>query len=137
MDNEKYTKWLIGFGGNPPASEVDVEQAQRRMGVRLPSGYVEFMRVFDGGEGMIGESYLSLWKIGSLSSSNVGYGVDQCAPGLILFGSDGGGEAFGFDTRSSDCHIVQVPFIGMAWSEAWVLGATFEAFFEHLYGRGC
>ena len=33
-------------------------------------------------------------------------------PGLVVFGSDGGGEAFAFDTRDPDMPIVVFPWIG-------------------------
>jgi len=43
------------------------------------------------------------------------YRVQTLAPGLILIGSDGSTEAFGFDLRSSHRPVVQIPFVGMNW----------------------
>jgi hypothetical protein len=55
----------------------------------------------NGGEGFIGENYLRAWPVEDLIQSNKDYRVDEAAPGLFLFGSSGGGEAFAFDTRSA------------------------------------
>ena len=51
--------------------------------------------------------------------------VSEFAPGLILFGSDGGGEAYAFDVREAVPIIVEVPFIGMGGDEAKRCGASF------------
>ena len=56
--------------------------------------------------------------------------VDKLAPGLLLFGSDGGGEAFAFDARRVPMRVVSVPFIGMALADAHELGSSFSAFIQ-------
>jgi hypothetical protein len=43
---------------------------------------------------------------------NEAYQTRKYAPGLFLFGSNGGGEAFAFDRRTNNC-VVNVPFVGM------------------------
>jgi hypothetical protein len=55
--------------------------------------------------------------------------VAQFAPDLLLFGSDGGGEAYAFDTRESPWGVVKVPFIGMSDRQSIVLlGRSFVEF---------
>jgi len=53
-------------------------------------------------------------------------------PGLLLFGSDGGGEAYGFDMRTPNKHIVQIPFVGMDWADAIAMGSRFEEFLDRV-----
>jgi hypothetical protein len=64
---------------------------------------------------------------------NKAYQVAEYAPGLFLFGSDGGGEAFAFDTRTEAKPIVSVPFVGMELKLARPLGSNFKAFLEELF----
>ncbi|WP_363928501.1 SMI1/KNR4 family protein [Thiobacillus sp. 0-1251] len=68
---------------------------------------------------------MSLWAIGELSELNRGYRVEEFAPDLLFFGSDGGDEAFAFDFRDPTMPIVEVPFIRMSLDEVRPLAATF------------
>lgn len=76
---------------------------------------------------------LILWPVEELHSVNDGYHVNDYAPGLLIFGSNGGGDAYGFDTRSADWPIVEVPFVGMDWSAASAVAPSFDAFIKRLY----
>lgn len=117
----------------PPATSGAIAAFERMTGKELPGDYVDFLKIADGGEGFVGKSYVILWGVGDLVSLNQGYEVENYAPGLLIFGSDGGGEAFGFDTRTPEWPIVQVPFVGMAWELARPISASFTRFLEHLY----
>lgn len=92
------------------------------------------MRFTDGGEGFIRpNSYAMLWKIKELLQFNREYAVLEYAPGLLLFGSNGGGKAFAFDLRAEGrSPVVSVPFIGMDLRDALPLAETFDGFLEHL-----
>jgi hypothetical protein len=83
-------------------------------------------------EGFVGNAYLILWRVGELLEMNKAYQVAQYAPGLFLFGSDGGCEAFAFKARSDAKTIVSVPFVGMELRLARPLGSNFKAFLEEL-----
>jgi len=52
---------------------------------------------------------------------------DVC-PGLVIIGSDGGGEAVGFDFRRTPPPIVLVNFISSGWHEATIQASTFNEF---------
>ncbi len=62
------------------------------------------------------------------------YCVREFAPGLVLFGSNGGDTAYGFDTRREGLPIVDVPFIGMGFEEATLIGRSFVEFLAGLTG---
>ena len=64
---------------------------------------------------------------------NKAYQIADYAPGLFLFGSDGGGEAFAFDIRTEAKPIVSVPFVGMELELIQPFGSTFRAFLETLF----
>ncbi len=124
---------LSEFTQNPPATVEMISEYEVQASVTLPSGYVEFLKRCNGGEGFIGEnSYVIFWSVDELASMNEDYEVQEYMPGLLMFGSNGGGEAYGFDTRNPQWKIVQVPFIGMEWNLAQPLGLTFREFLEQL-----
>ena len=63
---------------------------------------------------------------------NKSYQVEEYAFGLFLFGSNGGGEAFAFNTSQAGMPIVSVPFVGMELDLAEPMGATFGQFLTNL-----
>ncbi|MGP8199719.1 MAG: SMI1/KNR4 family protein [Limisphaerales bacterium] len=101
--------------------------------VRLPDDYAEFLQQANGGEGFVGNAYVILWRVEELLEMNKAYQVAEYAPGLFLFGSDGGGEAFAFDTRSDAKPIISVPFVGMELKLVRSVALNFKAFLEELF----
>ncbi len=49
-----------------------------------------------------------------------------------MIGSNGGGEAYGFDMRSMPWKVSKVPFIPMAWDDSIFVGDSFESFLQNL-----
>jgi cell wall assembly regulator SMI1 len=110
---------------NEGATPGLIEEVEAQLSVTLPTDYREFMAESNGVEGGVGaHSYLVLWQLEEIIPLNEAYAVREFAPGLILFGSDGGGEAYAFDARKASPTIVAVPFIGMSVEEARPLGAS-------------
>jgi hypothetical protein len=126
-------KLLVKFSGNPPMDASFLQKLENEAGFRLPEDYAQFLQKMNGGEGFIGSAYLILWRSDNLIEMNKAYQVADYAPGLFLFGSDGGGEAFAFDMRTEAKPIVSVPFVGMDLELIQPLGATFEVFLEVLF----
>jgi len=125
-------EYLRNFNLNPPLTSKDIAIFEADSGIRLPGDYVDFLRIGNGGEGFIGDSYALFWRLDELKTLNAEYEVDEFAPGLLLIGSDGGGEAFGFDTRERSWPVVRVPFVGMDIDLLAVLGRTFPDFLKAL-----
>jgi len=114
-----------------PASDEAIRIAERFMRVRLPDEYVGFLRFSDGCEGFVGEEYVRLWSVEELQKRNPTYQIAKNTPGLLVIGSSGGGEAYGFDYRHASLPIVRVPFIG-GWSDAQAIADTFTGFLRAL-----
>jgi len=124
---------LTNFAKRPAATKAAIEDCERALGTKLPEDYRDFLNFSNGGEGFIGSgSYCALYQVEDLPSRNEGYEVKTQAPGFLLIGSDGGGEAFGFDMRSERCVYVQMPFMPLEWEYARPLGSSFLEFLEHL-----
>jgi hypothetical protein len=117
---------------DPPAEPEIVERLSSDLGVTLPRDYLDFLRQHNGGEGFVGENYVVFWKAEELADFNREYEVEKYAPGILMFGSDGGGEGYGFDTQSKAMPIVRVPFIGMERRYATPVANDFPGFFAQL-----
>lgn len=117
---------------NSGASDESFFQLTSALAYVLPGDYLEFLREHDGGEGSVGENYLILWKTEELIAFNREYETDQYAPGLFLFGSDGGGVGYGFVTRDPAMPIVKVEFIGMSLDDMDVVAAGFSELIDRL-----
>jgi hypothetical protein len=115
-----------------PADAGVVDGLFARLGVELPSDYLDFLRQHDGGEGFIGDDYIIFWKAEELADFNREYEVEKYAPGILLFGSNGGGEGYGFDVESAAMPIVRIPFIGMAREYAHLVAKDFPDLFATL-----
>jgi len=128
-------KTLEKFNTNPPAAESTLQLCEADGTITLPEEYRRFIcTVANGGEGFIGpNAYVILWRAEELTELNKAYEVAEYAPGLFLFGSNGGGEAFAFDMRSAERPIVAVPFVGMDLENVQALGSTFNEFLARLH----
>ncbi|HEX4383954.1 MAG TPA: SMI1/KNR4 family protein [Myxococcales bacterium] len=123
---------LVDFSGVRGAGPEAIQAVESALGIDLPADYVDLIGTINGGEGLVGNQYLMLWRIDDLLSFNKEYEVEQYAPGLLLFGSNGGGEAYAFDLRSDSQQVVNVPFIGMDLKHIIVVAQTFLSFIDGL-----
>ena len=125
------------FNGNaPPKSEV-ILAVEKQLKCPLPKDYGDFIKGQNGGEGFLGNnSYVMLWAVEGLEPLNRGYEVESYCPELLLFGSNGIGEAYAFDKRSAPWPVVEVPFVGMDYSLCAVIGSSFSKFIEALSNKG-
>lgn len=125
-------RFFSNFIKRPGASEEDVARACRTLNFTPPSDYLDVLHFSNGGEGFIQRCYFRLYSAEQLLSLNEAYQVGKFAPGLVIFGSNGGGEAFGFDGRQSPMEIVRIPFIPMDFEYAEPMGQTFVEFLQAL-----
>lgn len=132
--DKKIQDMIKNLAFRSPVSDDVIDNFEKSSKLNLPSDYKMFLKITNGGEGFIGDnSYVMFWPLKDLNDLNDSYEVDEFAPGLLLFGSNGGGEAFAFDTRSKSINIVQVPFVGMELNLIQELTTTFNKFIEKLY----
>ena len=129
---ESYENLLTDFTVTNGGTEQDVLSINNEYGIELPQDYRAFLTSQGGGEGFIGKQYLRLWHAHELIPFNREYQVQEYAPGLLLFGSNGGGEGFAFDLRKQCRDIVMVPFIGMELKHAKSISQTFTDFLKRL-----
>lgn len=111
-----------------PASVQTVADIEKELALSLPEDYKEFLRFTDGYAGPIGEGYIDLFAAQQIAEMQRGYEVEQNVPGFLLIGSNGGGEAFGFDKRTHPWKVAMLPFIVMDWKDSIFAGNTFADF---------
>ena len=133
VDYSRYFK--ENLSETSPTTKEEIQRTEAYFGVGFPDGYKAFLLYSNGYEGWVGSSYVNLWKAEELIESNQAYQVAEFCPQLIIIGSDGGGEAFGLDTRSKSITFVAIPFIVMMWEDARFAGVTFEEFLDYLDQR--
>jgi hypothetical protein len=63
-------------------------------------------------------------------SYNDSHQINEYARGLVLFGSNGGGEGYAFDTRTEANTVVMVPFVGMSLEYETPIAPAFRLFLE-------
>jgi hypothetical protein len=125
------------FNGNAPPTPEVILAGEKQLKCLFPNDYGNFIKGQNGGEGFLGnDSYLILWAVEELEPFNRGYEVESYCPELLLFGSNGSGEAYAFDKRSTPWPVVQVPFVGMDYSLCAVIGNSFSEFIEALFNKG-
>ncbi|MHC6526848.1 SMI1/KNR4 family protein [Vibrio splendidus] len=127
--NENLKALLDDFSFEGGASKDALSELDQ---LGLPDDFLSIFAELNGGEGFVGEEYLILWKAEELIPFNKEYEADKYAPGIFLFGSNGGGEGFGFDTRSKPYKIVEIPFIGMDLQYATPVAESFTHLLERM-----
>lgn len=137
-------KLTNSFDTVSPATPSAIETAEKFFNLTLPTDYKEFLQFSNGLEGETTDSYLVLWSSEELVELNQAYHVKEFISDIIIFGSDGAEEAFGFDTTNMS--IVKLPFIGMGHIPNEKLSDTFsdflssqikeenKSFFKRLFG---
>jgi hypothetical protein len=91
-----------------PADTAALRELGVALGIVWPHEFVELMSITNGGEGWVGESYLSVYELDQIARFN----SPEFHPGLVLFGSDGGGEGFAFRKSSTPPDIVMANLVG-------------------------
>jgi len=116
------------------APQAAIDALQRWAGGPLPESYLNLLKITNGAEGSVAEhgGYLMLWPAEKVPEYNEGYCAGEFVPGLILIGSNGGGEAFALDTRIQPMAVRAVPFIVMSLDDAELVGSDFEDFLRRL-----
>lgn len=120
---------------NPGASEVSLHSLIKNSWVALPEWYLNLLRISNGAEGLVGNSYLGLWPAEEIIDINNNYCSREFHPGMLLFGSNMGGVAYAFDGREGKASIVEVPFDSIDPDDMIHRGDTVDDFLEFLISQ--
>ena len=127
-----------GWDSEPGATNEEIEAAQDDLQIQIPEDYRRFLMWSNGGEGQVGNLYLSPWPTHQLKAMNEGYLISQYLPGIIGIGSNLGTLCFAFDYRFNKTHpsFVSVPFGDCDFTSVTVLGESFQKALEQALNSG-
>jgi hypothetical protein len=86
-----------------------VDTTEDWLGETLPQDYLINAKSYGGREGFFGQQYLRLYRPVELRALNEAYDIGRYHPGIVMFGSDGYGEGFGF--LRCDGSVLKFPLI--------------------------
>ncbi|MFV1456035.1 SMI1/KNR4 family protein [Bacillus mycoides] len=134
--NNMFHKYINDLDLQQPTSLENITAIESQLNIIFPKDYISFMLESNGVKGAIGENgYLQLWSIDILIQHNEVYEVKEFAPGVTLFGTDGGNVAYGFFEKSGETQIIEIPLMGMDLNEMEVISVTFTDFLDYLYNK--
>ncbi len=118
-----------------PASESAIASLVAASSLELPTDYLDFLRLSNGGEGELGiqPGWFRIWRGEEVIQAATDYQVPEYAPGFFAFGTNGGGEILAFDCRSAPpWPVVALPCISLAPAEAMPVAANFGDFAQQM-----
>ena len=116
---------------NSPSDIKTIAETQKRLNIKFPQDYIDFLLITNGYDGRLGESYVQFIKVEDIGKYTEMY-CGEFFPWTIYIGADGGSEMFVLDKRGHQLQFGVMPFIGDD-QDFIPLGKTFEAFARHLY----
>ena len=90
-------KIAILLNNNHGVDSKDITVIEERLNAAFPQDYITLLKRSNGGEGYVGENYISLWKVEDLPALNEDYQIQKYLSEKFLgIGTDGGGICYGF-----------------------------------------
>lgn len=126
-------KYFLKFNGNQGVSKEFIQNFN--LPKNIPFDYFEFLQLYDGGEGFIGEEYIIFYKVEELMQINNSYEVEKYLPGVFLIGSNGGSEAIAIDLRKNNSKYILISFL---FEEGSIveLGRAMSDFLNRIFKKG-
>jgi len=115
-----------------PASDEAIKSVSKKLGLTIPIDLINLYKTTNGFEGPIGEKgYLAVYPIEELVDTNLKRWKYLCDvyPTIFIFGSDGGGSIYGYDTAPGKGLFVTIDPIT---EDIYDGGKTIDEFFENV-----
>lgn len=127
MDTE-ITKMFKKWYGNPPAQKKDVHDYSSK-NTLFQQDVADFYLLSNGGEGLCGNTYISLWPIEQINELNTSYQIIKyLGNDYLAIGSDGSGDCLALRkaNNSNTVQLIFVPFGDLDIDSARVVGSGFS-----------
>lgn len=118
---------------NPPTTRQIIDYVQAQLSFKLPDDYIEFMLHANGAEGRFGNSYMQIWCVENIIPWTKECEINLYIPGILVFGSSGGGMDYAFDYRKNDIKIIEIPDDSIHIEESCIYGNNFCSFLQYIY----
>jgi hypothetical protein len=116
------------------AQAADIDAICNYAGAALPDDYVHILQTHDDAEGWVGDDYVVFWPASEVVENNQTLDAKNLLGNILLFGGDGGGEAFGISLRDSS--VVTVPLVGMSTELLRVVGPSISDWLAQMARTG-
>jgi SMI1/KNR4 family protein SUKH-1 len=114
-------------------SVEEFDSIERALGVTLPADYKYFMMELGAGEGKLTGGYVRLYPLSELPLRR-----EEALGNVIVIGSDGGDQGFGFDVSTrrdtASYRVVEFPISALEPEEVDVIAESFERFLRERLG---
>lgn len=130
--NDSLAGRFEGFTTRSGSSPEAVSHLEAALGHRLPSELREILLMSDGLHGFISDHVLQIWSVDDNLEFNRANKVQEDCPAFLMFGSDGGGETYTLDYRTTPPSVVLVGAVGFDYESAIPIGADFISFLDRL-----
>src|SRR3954470_16657954 len=90
----------------------------------LPPDLRAFLAEHDGASGRVGNRPVVLWSAEQIAREAQSQEVSLATPGLLLFGTDGGAEGYGYLARLRERRYGRIPLIAAGAHECESMGST-------------
>jgi SMI1 / KNR4 family (SUKH-1) len=121
-----------------PAPDALIEAVEKEMDCTLPPDVKDFLREHDGGTGTLAAQKrpIELWSIERIRDECDAQEVTRSVPGLVLFGSDGGAEGYGWLPRLRERRYGRISLIAAGAHEFEGLADSFADLLQSLAAGG-
>lgn len=120
------TEFLVDMNREPGASEQEIADCESKLRLSLPDDYKSILRFANGAAGRIGPEELLIYSIDEVMDANRRF--EKFTEGLVIFGGDGGGEAYVFDS-TDEWSIGMMPWVPAGRAELVPLSRRLHGFF--------
>lgn len=123
MISEYLNDWQTETG----ATESELANFSEHFHRELPEAYRTFLRMSNGGQGVLGELYIQAWSLDEVVKNNEQYGIRKRLCDHVFGIATEGDYCFALDYRGSHTpSLICFPLGGIAWEEVVIVGPTYE-----------
>lgn len=123
-------KIAILLNNNHGVDSKDITVIEERLNASFPQDYITLLKRSNGGEGYVGENYISLWKVEDLPALNEEYQIQKYLSEKFLgIGTDGGGICYGF-CLDKNYSIFKCPLGDLDIKEVVIVAKSTKDFFK-------
>ena len=124
----------IGWNSNKGTNLNDIGIVEKQLHIAFPEDYLEFLKWSNGGEGYVGENYISFWKVEDLAALNAEYQIQKYLSEKFLgIGTDGGGICYGFYLEKK-CAFFKCPLGDLDTNGITIVANSIKDFFGSALG---
>src|SRR5438067_2879887 len=116
------------------APDEQIARVESEMDCKLPDDVKALLAEHDGGRGTLGprKRPFELWSIQRIADECEAQEVTRAVPGLVLFGSDGGSEGYGWFPEASGKKYGRLPLLAAGPHEFEGLADSFPGLVKAL-----